>query len=229
MPKLVNGSNNQPASEIDHCRLVLIASASTCTSQALVEALDGGDVASLLIMADETDPGTFADICKEWVAIAQQKEVAVLIASDTQVAGRSEADGIFVDSGGLEVLDEAMACFSPHKIVGCGGIKERHRALEIGDRRPDFVFFGKLKGDIKPVPHRKNLALADWWSKLIETPCVIMGGNEIDSIIECAASGAEFVALNKAVFEYADGPKEAVRLVNQLLEENAPQFEEAEV
>lgn len=223
----MNGTNNQPSQETDHCRLVLIASASTCSSEALRAALEGGDVASLLIMADETDSGTFADICKEWVAIAQQMEIAVLVASDTQVAGRSEADGIFVDSGGLEVLDEAIARFSPHKIVGCGGIKERHRALEIGDRRPDFVFFGKLKGDIKPVPHRKNLALADWWSNLIETPCVIMGGNEIDSVIECAASGAEFVALNKAIFEHADGPKEAVRLVNQMLEKNAPRFEEA--
>lgn len=223
----MDGSNNQPIDEINHCRLVLIASASTCTSEALSAALDGGDVASLLIMADEADPGTFAIICKEWVAIAQQKEVAVLVASDTQIAGRSDADGIFVDSGGLPVLDEAIACFSPHKIVGCGGIKERHRALEIGDRRPDFVFFGKLKGDIKPVPHRKNLALADWWSKLIETPCVVMGGSEIDSVIECAASGAEFVALNKAIFEHADGPKAAVILVNQLLEKNAPQFEEA--
>ena len=225
----MDGSNNQPTKEINRCRLVLIASASTCSSEALRAAFEGGDVASLVIMADETAEGTFADICKEWVTIAQQKEVAVLVASHTQIAGRSEADGIFVDSGGLEVLDDAIARFSPHKIVGCGGIKERHRALEIGDRRPDFVFFGKLKGDIKPVPHRKNLALADWWSNLIETPCVIMGGNEIDSITECAASGAEFVALNKAVFEHKDGPKEAVRVVNQLLEENAPQFVEAEV
>ncbi|MFK5977745.1 MAG: thiamine phosphate synthase [Rhizobiaceae bacterium] len=225
----MDGSNNQSNEEINRCRLVLIASATTCTSEALCTALEGGDIASLVIMADEADPGTFADICKEWVAIAQQKEIAVLVASDTQVAGRSEADGIFVDSGGLEVLEDAIACFSPHKIVGCGGIKDRHRALEIGDRRPDFVFFGKLKGDIKPVPHRKNIALADWWSKLIETPCVIMGGNEIDSVIECAASGADFVALNKAVFEHADGPKAAVVLVNQLLEDHAPQFEEAEV
>ena len=225
----MDGSNNQPTDEINRCRLVLIASASTCSTEALRAALDGGDVASLLIMADEADQGTFADICKEWVAIAQQKEIAVLVASDTQIAGRSDADGIFVDSGGMEVLDEAIASFSPHKIVGCGGLKDRHRSLEACDRRPDFVFFGKLKGDIKPVPHRKNLALADWWSNLIETPCVIMGGNEIDSVIECAASGAEFVALNKGVFEHAEGPKEAVRLVNQMLDDNAPQFVEAEV
>ena len=224
----MDGSKNQPTEEINRCRLVLIASASACTSDALRSALNGGDVASLLIMADETDSGTFADICKDWVAMAQAKEIAVLVASDTQVAGRTDADGIYVESGGLEVLDEAIAGFSPHKIVGCGGIKERHRALEVGDRQPDFVLFGKLKGDIKPEPHRKNLALAEWWSNLIETPCVIMGGNEIDSVIDCATSGADFVALNKAVFEHADGPKEAVRQVNQLLEENAPQFEEAE-
>lgn len=220
-------SKKQPAQEIKRCRLVLIASASTCTTDALRAAMEGGDVASLLIMADEADQGTFANICKEWVTIAQQNEIATLVASDTQAAGRSEADGIFVDSGGLEVLEDAIARFSPHKIVGCGGIKDRHRALEVGDRRPDFVFFGKLKGDIKPVPHRKNLALAEWWSNFIETPCIIMGGSETDSVIECAASGAEFVALNKAIFEHPDGPKDAVHLVNKLLDENAPQFDEA--
>jgi len=54
-----------------------------------------------------------------------------------------------------------------------------------------------------------------------------MGGNDVDSIIECAASGAEFVALNKAVFEHTDGPMEAVRLINAVLDEHAPKFEEA--
>lgn len=223
----MNASDTQNTEELNRCRLVLIASASTCTSAALEQAFEGGDIASLIIMAGEADSTAFAANAKEWVALAQAKEVATLIAADTQIAGRSDADGFFIEKGGMEALDEAMASFSPQKIVGCGGLKDRHRALEAGDRRPDFVFFGKLNGDIKPVPHHKNLALADWWSKLIETPCMIMGGNEIGSVIECAASGADFVALNIAVFGHADGPKDAVSYANHLLDDNAPQFEEA--
>lgn len=222
----MGSTKNQTASQINHCQLVLIASVSACTTSKLKSALEDGGVASLIIMADEANEGTFAEVCNEWVEIAQSKDVAALIVADTQITGRSEADGIFVETG-MEDLDAALASFSPQKIVGCGGLKDRHRALQAGDKQPDFVFFGRLKGDIKAVPHKKNLALADWWSNLIETPCIVMGGNEIDSVIECAASGAEFVALNKAIFEHEDGPKKAVQLANKLLEENAPEFEEA--
>jgi thiamine-phosphate pyrophosphorylase len=117
-----------------------------------------------------------------------------------------------------------MEKFTPKMIVGAGGASDRHRALEIGEARPDYIFFGKLDGDIKPEAHPKGLALAEWWASMVEIPCVVMGGTDTASVIPVAETGAEFVALREAVFAHPEGPAAAVEAVNRLLDEKAPRF-----
>lgn len=207
------------------CRLVLVLPPVDGGAQILEDALSGGDVASVILAAGDLDATAYQARCEALVPVAQRHDAAALVCDDTRVMGRTGADGLFVTQPGND-LKELVARFSPNKIVGCGGARDRHRALEIGDSGPDFLFFGKLDGDIRPEPHPKNLALADWWSKLVEIPCIVMGGSAVDSVVECAASGAEFVALGLAVFSHTDGPMEAVRTANRLLDENAPIFEE---
>ena len=93
-----------------------------------------------------------------------------------------------------------MEKFSPKLIVGGGNATDRHHALRMGEIRPDYVFFGKVDGDIKPEAHPKNVALAEWWASMIEIPCIVMGGTDPESVLTVAKSGAEFVALRLAVF-----------------------------
>ena len=191
----------------------------------LDQMLAAGDVASVLISSNGLDEQAFLSSCKTLVPIIQSHEVAALIVGDTRIAGRTEADGILIENG-LEALKDCIARFSPQKIVGCGGIRERHMALEAGECDPDFMFFGNLEKDIRPEPHRKNLALANWWAHMIEIPCAVMGGNSLQSAVDVATSGAEFVVLNKAVFDYSSGPAEGICKVNELLEEFGPRFDE---
>jgi thiamine-phosphate pyrophosphorylase len=188
------------------------------------EALQGGDIASVVLTQGALDENAYQKHCEPLVKLIQEAGVAALMAGEPRIAARSGADGILVETPG-EGARELVARFSPLKMVGLGGAKERHRALELGEANPDFMFFGKTDGDIKPEPHPKNLAMADWWSHMIEIPCVVMGGSAIESVVECAASGAEFVALGLAVVACTDGPREAVRRANELLDQNAPIFE----
>jgi thiamine-phosphate pyrophosphorylase len=188
------------------------------------EALQGGDIASVVLTQGALDENAYQKHCEPLVKLIQEAGVAALMAGETRIAARSGADGILVETPG-EGARELVARFSPLKMVGLGGAKERHRALELGEANPDFMFFGRTDGDIKPEPHPKNLAMADWWSHMIEIPCVVMGGSAIESVVECAASGAEFVALGLAVVSCTDGPREAVRRANELLDEHAPIFE----
>jgi thiamine-phosphate pyrophosphorylase len=188
------------------------------------EALQGGDIASVVLTQGALDENAYQKHCEPLVKLIQEAGVAALMAGETRIAARSGADGILVETPG-EGARELVARFSPLKMVGLGGAKERHRALELGEANPDFMFFGRTDGDIKPEPHPKNLAMADLWSHMIEIPCVVMGGSAIESVVECAASGAEFVALGLAVVSCTDGPREAVRRANELLDEHAPIFE----
>jgi len=209
----------------NRCRLILSLPMTNIEDQLLDDTLAAADIACVLMGAGDLDEQAFLNRCRSLVPIIQKHDVAAIIVGDTRIAGRVEADGILIENG-LEALKDAIARFSPHKMIGCGGIRERHRALEAGECDPDFLFFGNLDRDIRPEPHRKNLALANWWAELVEIPCAVMGGNSLQSAVDVAMSGAEFVVLNKAVFEYAGGPVEGVCKVNELLEEFGPTFDE---
>ena len=105
-------------------------------------------------------------------------------------------------------------------------VPDRHKALEQGEANPDYIFFGKLEGDIKPEPHPKNVALGEWWASMIEIPCVVMGGTDPSSVVDVALAGVEFVALREAIFADPTAVTARVAEVNALLDEKAPRFEE---
>ncbi len=208
------------------CRLVLILpeGEDLAARAAMLEgALRGGDVASVILPQYGLDDGQFQKHAEALVAIVQQAGAAALVAGDTRVAGRAKADGIHV-TGGLEELAEAVEKFTPKLIVGGGNATDRHKALEVGEVQPDYVFFGKIGGDIKPEAHPKNLA--EWWASMIEIPCVVLGGTDPQSALAVAESGAEFVALDKAVFADPAQAPHVVAAVNALLDEKAPRFEQ---
>ena len=211
----------------DRCRLVLILPESDDTAgqaRQLEDALAGGDVASVIIPQYGLDDQAFQKRAELMVPIVQGAGAAALIAGDSRVAGRVKADGLHMN-GTLTELDEAIEKFVPKMIVGTGGAADRHQALEIGERRPDYIFFGKLDGDIKPEAHPKNLALGEWWASMVEIPCIVMGGSDPSSALAVAETGAEFVALHKAVFSSEKAAKAVVAEVNAILDEKAPRFE----
>lgn len=212
----------------DRCRLVLIVpDIADIDEQAkvLADALRGGDVASVIIPQYALDDGTFQKHAEKLVPLVQETGAAALIAGDSRVAGRAKADGLHI-TGNLAEFAEAVEKHVPKLIVGGGNATDRHHALEIGELRPDYIFFGKIEGDIKPEAHPKNVALAEWWASMIAIPCIVMGGTDPKSALEVALSGAEFVALRTAVFADPAAAPTIVAEVNALLDEKAPRFED---
>ena len=193
------------------CRLVLVVpELADINEQALQvgNALKGGDVASVIIPQYALDDVTFQKHAEKLVPIIQDAGAAALICGDSRVAGRVKADGLHIAGNA-----EAIACFW-------------RAPVDNGEHRPDYIFFGKFDGDIKPEAHPKNLALAEWWSSMIEIPCIAMGGTDPQSALEVAEAGAEFVALRLAVFAEPSQAAIIVAQVNALLDEKAPRFEE---
>lgn len=175
--------------------------------------LDGGDL----------DEAAFQASAQKAVSVIQENGAAAIILNDTRIAGRVGADGIHIEGKASE-LAEAIEKHTPKFIVGTGNLRDRHGAMEIGELQPDYVFFGKIGADNKPDAHPRNLALAEWWAEMVEIPSIAQAGNTIESVVEAAQTGADFVALGRAVFE-AEDPAKAVAEANRLLDENAPRFE----
>lgn len=211
----------------DRCRLVLVAPdiPDGLERVKLVgDALKGGDVASVIVPQYGLSDADFQKHAEALVPVIQKAGAAALIEGDTRVAGRAKADGIHI-AGAAAALAEAIERHAPKLIVGGGNATDRHHALEIGELRPDYVFFGRTDGDIKSEAHPKNLALAEWWASMIESPCIVMGGMDPQSALAVAETGAEFVALRLAVFGEAEQAPSVVAAVNALLDEKAPRFE----
>jgi len=208
----------------NRCRIVLIVPPGI-PAERVRAAFDGGDVASLILPQYGMDEASFQTFAKQIVPAAQDKGIAVVVAGDTRIAGRVHADGLHVEAGKTE-LAETIDSFQAKMMVGCGGAKTRDDALELGEMRPDYIFFGRFGYDTKPEPHSRNLSLGQWWAEMIEIPCIVMAGSDIASVEAVAATGCEFVALSSAVFAEGVDPSEAVASANALLDDKAPCFED---
>jgi thiamine-phosphate pyrophosphorylase len=209
------------------CRIVLIAPTGTAApdlARQVGAAISGGDVASLILPQGGLDEAAFQSLAELVVPVAQQAGVAAIVAGDTRIAGRVRADGIHVEGGRQEVR-QAVERFQPKLMVGAGGARTRDDALELGEERPDYLFFGRFGQDGFPEPHHRNLALGGWWAEMIEIPCIVMGGSEIASVAAVAATGAEFVGLSAAVFGNGADARDKVAAANELLDRVAPRFE----
>lgn len=212
--------------ENERCRLLLVApplADGDALAKLLSAALSGGDVASVILDGGDLDEAAFQASAQKAVSIIQENGAAAIILNDTRIAGRVGADGIHIEGKASE-LAEAIEKHTPKFIVGTGNLRDRHGAMEIGELQPDYVFFGKIGADNKPDAHPRNLALAEWWAEMVEIPSIAQAGNTIESVVEAAQTGADFVALGRAVFA-AEDPAKAVAEANRLLDENAPPFE----
>ncbi|PWL16875.1 thiamine phosphate synthase [Falsochrobactrum shanghaiense] len=212
--------------QIDRCRILLVApplADADALAALLTAALSGGDVTSVILDSGDLDEASFQASLQKAVPVIQKADAAAIILNDTRIAGRVGADGVHIE-GNAATLAEIIEKHTPKMIVGTGNLRDRHGALEIGELQPDYVFFGKIGADTKPDAHPRNLALAQWWSEMIEIPSIAQAGNSLQSVIVAAATGADFVALGRAVFE-ADDPAKAVAEANRLLDEHAPRFE----
>ncbi|WP_274423274.1 thiamine phosphate synthase [Chelativorans sp. YIM 93263] len=206
----------------NRCRIVLIAPEPGADDAARLEAaLSGGDVASLIIPAYEEDEDAFQMRAARLTPIAQNQGVAVVLAGEPRIAARVQADGIHFE-GRKSELAEIIAKHHSRMMVGCGGAKSRDHALELGETQPDYIFFGRFGYDSKAEPHPRNLALAGWWSEMIEVPCIVLAGADVNSVSAVAETDAEFVALGRAVFAPDIDPAQAIATANELLDRHAP-------
>ena len=110
----------------------------------LENVLKAADVASLLILPPSN--GSYQDAAETLVPLAQSHDVAALLYNDSQLMGRTNADGLHLD-GALEDIVETVKNHIGQKIMGVGNIKSRHDAMSIGEGPVDYLFFGRLDGD----------------------------------------------------------------------------------
>lgn len=137
-------------------------------------------------------------------ASVQEAGAALLIdlPDDARLVTRLGLDGAHVREPGAR-LDEALESLKPDRIVGIGGLKARHDAMEAGERDIDYVMFGEPRADGSLPPLSQTVERAEWWASIFNVPCVAYA-EDLAAVTALACTGAEFIALGPWLFETPD-------------------------
>ena len=155
----------------------------------LEAAMGAADIACVLLRTQTTDEGTAKAIIKALGPTIQDAGAALLVAHDTRLAARIDADGVHIEKP--DAVIDAVAALQPKKIVGVGALADRDEAMAAGEAGVDYVMFG---GPADEDSSEDVLERVGWWAEIFNVPCVGYAHTPAD-VGPLARAGAEFVAL----------------------------------
>lgn len=185
----------------------------------LMQAMAGGDIAAIVLRLTPGDDRNRIERVKRLAAPVQANNVALVVEDSALVATRGGADGVHV-TGGPEAIAEARSSLKNERIVGAGGLRARHDAMDVGEAGVDYVMFGEPRADGSVPPLTAVIERAGWWAEIFETPCVAYAP-DAESIPALVETGAEFVALGAWAFEEGQDIRALVEAANATIAEFA--------
>lgn len=200
----------------DRCRLYLITPPRldpAAFRETLASALDAGDIACLQLRLKDAAPDDIKRATEALMPVCHARDVAFILNDDAILAHRLGCDGAHLgqqdgDHAGARMLLEG-------KILGITCHASRHLAMTAGEQGADYVAFGAFfPTDTKATVHTAGTDLLEWWSEMMEIPCVAIGGITAANCGPLVRAGADFLAVVGAVWNHPDGAAAGVRAMN---------------
>ena len=179
----------------------------------LMQAMAGGDIAAVLLRLAAGDDRSRIERVKRLAGPVQANNVALVVEDNALVATRGGADGVHL-TGGPAAVAEARSSLKSERIIGIGGLRARHEAMDAGEAGVDYVMFGEPRPDGSLPPLAAVIERAGWWAEIFETPCVAYAP-DAESIPALVETGAEFVALGAWAFDEGQDIRALVEQANQ--------------
>jgi len=208
------------AAEPPACRLYLVTPERLDPprfAEHLAAALDGGDAACLQLRLKGASDDAIKRAAEALMPVCEARQVAFIVNDRPDLAAALGADGVHV---GQEDADyaSARAAMGGGRIVGVTCHDSRDLAVEAADAGADYVAFGAFfPTATKTAKSHADTALVEWWSTLIEVPCVAIGGITVANCGALVAAGADFLAVVSAVWDAVEGPAAAVAAFNRAI------------
>ncbi len=187
-------------------------------SETLKAALDAGDVAALQLRLKPADDDTILRAVDVLRPIAQDRGVAFILNDRPDLAAKSGCDGAHI---GVEDMDlrAAQKLMGPDAIIGVTCKTSRHRAMEAGELGASYVAFGAFfDSATRGVLAEADVEILEWWSKVIEIPCVAIGGITPENCGPLVKAGADFICASASVWQNPDGPAEGIKAFNRAID-----------
>jgi thiamine-phosphate pyrophosphorylase len=200
------------------CRLYLITPPVLDDLQRFVgqvrAAFEGGDVAALQVRLKTASDDEIAQVVAALKPLTQMFDVALILNDRPDLAAKLKCDGVHIGQDDASYA-QARQAMGRDGIVGVTCHDSRHLAMEAAEAGADYVAFGAFFDTAtKAVPTRAEPELLSIWQESMETPCVAIGGITVERARALALAGADFLAVSAGVWDYPEGPAEAVRRFN---------------
>jgi thiamine-phosphate pyrophosphorylase len=204
----------------ESCRLYLISPEKmehpAIFAAELCAALNGGDVAAFQLRLKDVDDAAITRAADTLRPICQQRDVAFILNDRPDLAVTLDCDGVHVGQEDMPYA-EARRIVGPDRQVGVTCKDSRHLAMEAADAGADYVAFGAFfASTTKAVTTPADPEILQWWSDVMQVPCVAIGGITVENCAPLIAAGADFLAVAGGVWNSKDGPEAAVRAFNEL-------------
>jgi thiamine-phosphate pyrophosphorylase len=124
------------------------------------------------------------------------------VPADLRHVARLGLDGVHASAS--DDLTPVVEALKPERIIGVGGLKSRHDAMEAGERDIDYVMFGEPRADGSLPALQQTIERATWWAEIFNVPCIAYAP-DFAAIAPLAGTGAEFIALGPWLLEVEDG------------------------
>jgi thiamine-phosphate pyrophosphorylase len=192
----------------------------------LAAAIGAGDIASLQLRLKGKDGLIDAEatraVSRAVTGLAQEAGIAVLINDSPELARELGADGVHVGWEDVPVKT-ARNLLGPDAIIGATAKNSYHKAMQAGEDGADYVAFGAFyPTQTKEQTVPAELELLQVWQAAMLLPCVAIGGITSENAEPLVTAGADFIAVSSGVWAHPDGPAEAVKAFNALLDRLMP-------
>ena len=183
----------------------------------LEAALAAGPVAAFQFRVKGIDQHEAAALAAPLQVICAAHDVAFIVNDSVSLAKRLGADGVHLGQSDGDVA-EARAALGKSVQVGVTCHNSRHLAMEAAEIGADYVAFGAFyPTSTKDVEHMAELDTIEKWARVMEIPCVAIGGITPENAKPLIDAGADFIAVSSAVWNHPKGVAEAVKAFNALL------------
>ena len=168
----------------------------------LAACLDATAIACVRLALGTRDEDLIAKVADGLREITHARDVALVIDSHLQLVDRLGLDGVHLTDAARSVR-QVRKDLGDDAIVGtfCGN--SRHDGMTAGELGADYVSFGPIGasslGGGAPVPHE----LFEWWSMMIEVPCVAEGALDVD-LIRALTPHTDFFGIGDEIWNQDD-------------------------
>jgi thiamine-phosphate pyrophosphorylase len=168
----------------------------------LAALLDSHPVACVRLALSSRDEDRVARAADALRDVTHARDVALVIADHLLLAERLGLDGVHLGDAARSVR-YARKQLGDEAIVGCYCGPSKHDGMTAGEAGADYVSFGPVRPGALGDGSFAEAEIFQWWSEVVEVPCVAEGGLDADTV-RALAPYTDFFGIGDEIWRQTD-------------------------